>query len=76
MAEIMFVKSIKNQHLLYLEDKTCLWLRLYNMGQPSYVKAGMGEKMEEMRGQRGLEREANPGDGWFGMLRAERKNSR
>lgn len=46
------------------------------MGQPSHVKADIGEKMEEMRGQSGLEREANPGDGWFWMLRAERKNSR
>lgn len=49
---------------------------LYKMGQPSHVKADTGEKREEMRGQRGLEREASPGDGWFGMLRAEKKNSR
>ena len=48
-----------------------LWLILYKMGQLSHVKADTGEKMEEMRGQMGLEREANPGDGWFWMLKAE-----
>lgn len=51
MAEIMFVKSIKNQHLLYLEDKTCLWPMLYKIGQPSHGKADRGEKMKGLRGQ-------------------------
>lgn len=46
MAEIMFVKSIKNQHLLYLEDKTCLCLILYKMGQPS-----MEKRIQERRWQ-------------------------